>query len=71
MRFSFKLRTIRPLDLQVNPYSGTKTKFPQTALGQGQDVVQGLMNEVPTHKHNHVVMHNFLIFIPLMNELLN
>ncbi|GBN85927.1 PiggyBac transposable element-derived protein 2 [Araneus ventricosus] len=51
------------------PYSGSTTKLPQTGLGQGPDVVLGLMNKVHAREGNHVVMDYLFTSIPLLNEL--
>ncbi|GBM78794.1 hypothetical protein AVEN_81963-1 [Araneus ventricosus] len=53
----------------AEPYSGSTTKLPQTGLGQGPDVVLGLMNKVYAREGNHVVMDNLFTSIPLLNEL--
>ncbi|GBM30583.1 hypothetical protein AVEN_27617-1 [Araneus ventricosus] len=56
----------------AEPYSGSTTKLPQTSLGQGSDVVLGLMNKVYARESNgqpRVVMDNLFTSIPLLNEL--
>ncbi|GBM23837.1 PiggyBac transposable element-derived protein 3, partial [Araneus ventricosus] len=71
-RFGFKLWTLASSDgylFHAESYSGSTTKLPQTGLGQGPDVVLGLMNKVHAREGNHVVMDNLFTSIPLLNEL--
>ncbi|GBM20959.1 PiggyBac transposable element-derived protein 3 [Araneus ventricosus] len=72
IRFGFKLWTLASSDgylFHAELYSSSTTKLPQTGLGQGPDVVLGLMNKVHAHEGNHVVMDNLFTSIPLLNEL--
>ncbi|GBM18889.1 hypothetical protein AVEN_137264-1 [Araneus ventricosus] len=53
----------------TEPYSGFTTKLPHTSLGQGPDVVLGLMDKVHAHEDNHIVMDNIFTSTQLLNEL--
>lgn len=72
IRFGFKLWTLASPEgfmFHAEPYSGSSTKLPQTGLGQGPDVVLGLIEKVQAREGNHIVMDNLFTTIPLLNEL--
>ena len=55
--------------MHTEPYSGASTNLPNTGLGQGADVVLGLIDKCEIPKGTHVVMDNLFTSIPLLKEL--
>lgn len=52
-----------------DPYSGSSTKLPYTGIGQGPDIVLGLIDKVHAREDKHIVSDNLFSSIMLLNEL--
>ena len=76
IRFRFKLWCITYLKenhtvnhLHAEPYCGVDTDLPDTRLGQGADIVLGLMEKCEVKAGSTVTSDNLLISLPLLDEL--
>ena len=72
IRFRFKLWCFCSPDgylLHVEPYCGKDTDLPETGLGQGSDVVLGMIEKCDLTKGSTVTMDNFFTTLPLLNKL--
>ena len=72
IRFGFKLWCLCSSDgylLHAEPYCGKDTNLPETGLGQGSDVVLGMIEKCDLTKGSTVAMDNFFTTLPLLDKL--
>ena len=70
--FGFKLWCITSSEgylLHAESYCGVDTDLPDTGLGQGADVVLGLIEKCEVKAGSTVTFDNLLTSLPLLNEL--
>ena len=72
IRFGFKLWCLASTDgylFHAEPYCGADTKLSDTGLGQGADVVLGLIEKCGLSSGSSVTFDNFFTSFPLLDEL--
>ena len=72
IRFGFKLWCITSSEgylLHAEPYCGIDTDLPDTGLGQGADVVLGLIEKCEAKAGSNVTFENLFTSLPLLDEL--
>ena len=71
MRFGFKIWCIpssKRYHLHEEPYCGVDTDLPDTILGQGADVVLGLIDKFEVKAGSTVKFDNLFTSLPLLDE---
>ena len=72
IRFGFKLWSITSSEgyfLHAEPFCGVDTDLPDTGLGQGADVVLGLIEKCKVKAGSNVTFDNLFTSLPLLDEL--
>ena len=72
IRFGFKLWSIASSDgylVHAEPYCGSDTDLPVTGLGQGSDVVLGLIEKSKIEAGSAVIFDNLFTSLPLLDRL--